>query len=117
MPTGSTAPASSRFVHFDLGKDVLTGISGYYTPEREVRLPYNGREVLYVVGNAVLEASCCGTGKWVYAAVPGYVEHWHDRYQQGVPTSEVQPIAGERERAEIRQMIEDREGADIIQFS
>ena len=116
MPPGSTTRVNSRFVHFDLGKDIPTGIAGYYTPEKEVRLPYNGREVLYIVGNAVLESSCCGTGKWVYAAVPGYVVRWHISHEQGCATSIVRPITGKRERDEIRKIIEDRELAEIIQF-
>jgi hypothetical protein len=99
-----------------LGRDVPTGIAGYYTPEKEVRLPYHGREVLYVTGLAVLEASCCGTGRWLYASVPGYIECWHSSNEQGTPVSEVWPIGDERERDEIRKIIEDRESADIIQF-
>jgi hypothetical protein len=114
MLAGSTA--NTRFVHFNLGKDIATGIAGYYTPEKEVRLPYGGQEVLYVVGAAVLEASCCGTGKWVYATVPGYVVRWHDSLEQGSATSEVRPISDERERDEIRRIIEDRESAEIIEF-
>ncbi len=116
MPLGSTTHVSTRFVHFDLGKDIPTGIAGYYTPEKEVRLPYNGQEVLYVVGSAVIESSCCGTGKWVYAAVPGYVVHWHSSREQGSPTSKVRPITDKRERDEVRKIIEDREPAEIIQF-
>jgi hypothetical protein len=116
MPPGSPASVNTRFVHFDLGEDVPTGIAGYYTPEREVRLSYRGREVLYVVGQAVLEASCCGTGKWRYATIAGYVERWHSASEMGRPVSEVQPIDDERERTEIRKIIEDRESADLIQF-
>ena len=115
MPPGSTVSVN-RFVHFDLGKDIATGIAGYYTPEKEVRLPYHGREILYITGNAVLEASCCGTGKWLYASVPGYIERWHSSFESGSPISEVRPVSDEREREEIRKIIEERESADLIQF-
>ena len=114
MPPGSPASVNTRFVHFDLGKDVPTGIAGYYTPEREVRLIYRGREVLYVTGQAVLEASCCGTGRWRYATITGYVERWHSASEMGRPVSEVQPIDDERERTEIRKIIEDRESAERL---
>jgi hypothetical protein len=117
MPLDSPATGvSTRFVHFDLGKDIATGIAGYYTPEKEVRLPYRGREVLYITGKAVLEASCCGTGTWVYATIPGYIERWHTSDELGRPVSEVRPIGDEGEREEIRKIIEDRELADLIQF-
>ncbi len=48
-----------KYTHLELNKDVLTP-SGYYNPRKEVRMSYNGREVLYTVSEAVIESSCCG---------------------------------------------------------
>ena len=64
------------YTHLELRNDVVIGIGGYYTPQREVRLKYNGREILYVIGQAVIESSCYGTGSWTYAVVPGYIANW-----------------------------------------
>ena len=68
---------STQYTHLELGKDVMAGIAGYYTPQKEVRLQHNGREVLYVIGEVVVESDChdgaCSVGSWTYALVPGYV--------------------------------------------
>ena len=67
------------FVHPDLGREV-TAIGGYYVFDREIRLPYNGREILYFVGYAVLDSSCCGAGGCAYVFVPGFIIQW--KYQK-----------------------------------
>jgi len=107
---------ASRFVHFELGKDISIGIAGFYTPLKEVKLAYHGREVLYVVGKAVWESSCCGTGNWVYATVPGYILKWHGSAENGLPTSEVEPITEKTEQEEIRNVLEDTESAELVTF-
>ena len=48
----STRSMKTKYMHLELGKDVEIGIAGYYTPEKEIRLEHNGREVLYVIGSA-----------------------------------------------------------------
>ena len=116
MAVGSTAQTSTSYRHLELGKDIATGIAGVYTPEKEVRLTHKGREVLYVVGEAMLSASCCGVGNWVYVAVPGYIISWHSSYEGGVPMSEVEPISDPEAREELRKIIELRESTDRIQF-
>jgi hypothetical protein len=117
MPAGSTEQTATSYRHLELGRDIATGIAGVYTPEKEVRLAYNGREVLYVVGEAMLSASCCGVGNWVYVAVPGYVISWHSSKDGVVPISEVEPIGDPQAREELRKIIELRESTDRIQFS
>ena len=116
MPIGSTEKTTTSYRHTKLGEDIVTGIAGTYTPEKEVRLPYNGREVLYVVGEATLASSCCGVGNWVYVAVPGYILKWHSSNDDGAPVSEVEPV-GAAEREEIRKIIELKEATDRIDFS
>lgn len=117
MPIGSTTHTTTSYRHTKLGEDIVTGIAGTYTPEKEVRLPYNGREVLYVVGEATLASSCCGVGNWVYVAVPGYILTWHNSTDGGVPISEVEPIGDAAAREEIRKTIEQKESTDRIDFS
>jgi len=117
MTTGTLSQTRTKYSHLELGKDVPTGIAGYYTPLREVRLPYNGREVLYVVGKAVLESSCCGTpGNWVYATVPGYVLEWQAEVENGLPVSRVLPVPGAGEREDIQRIISEGETVDLVMF-
>lgn len=107
----------NEYTHLKLGEDYVTGIAGYYTPEKEARLKYNGREVLYVIGQAVIESSCCGVGSWGYALVPGYIVDWQSkRSETGLPVSEVEPILDEGARSSIKQIIQTSEGISQIGF-
>lgn len=116
MIANTVTETTSNYVHFELGKDVATGIAGYYTPLKEVRLLFGGREILYVVGRAVLEASCCGTGNWVYATVPGYILRWHASSTGGLQASEVQPLTDADEREAVARIIEDTESVEVVTF-
>lgn len=108
---------NSKYTHLELGKDVEAGIAGYYTPEKEVRLKHNGREVLCVVGSAVVEASCCGAGSWKYAIVPGYIVSWQNtKNETALPVSEVELIRDEAVQNNLRHIIENDENASLINF-
>jgi hypothetical protein len=101
------------YAHQAPGREI-EAISGYYTPEREIRLPYGEREALCVIGVVKVEASCCGSRSWRYAKVPGYVERWqYARNQAGLPVSEVTPVVAAAEREAIRQMVFAEAGEQI----
>ncbi len=105
-----------KYTHLKLDDDVST-IAGYYTPQKEVRLKYNNKEVLYVIGQAVIESSCCGIGSWEYALVPGYIVNWQNKKNEaGLPVSEVEPISDEGARNNIRQIIQTNEAISQIEF-
>ena len=108
---------ANEYTHLKLGEDYATGIAGYYTPEKEARLKCNDREVLYVIGQAVIESSCCGVGSWGYALVPGYIVNWQNKTSEaGLPVSEVEPISDEAARNSIKQIIQTSEGISRIGF-
>ncbi|MFH1032083.1 MAG: hypothetical protein V1767_05945 [Chloroflexota bacterium] len=107
----------TKYTHLELNKDYSTGIAGYYSPEKEVRLRYDGREVLYVVGKAVIEAtsSCCGGGSCPYAIVPGYVVNWQTtKSESGLPVSEIEPISDEHVQGDIKKIIESKEDLPLL---
>lgn len=116
MPVDTHIRSGTKFLHLEIGKDIATGIAGYYTLLKEVRLPFKDREVLYVVGRAVLESSCCGTGDWTYATVPGYVVDWRSSVEAGLPATEIEPMLIEAEREQVRRIIEDTELVDVVHF-
>ena len=64
--------AEREFTHPELGEEIRS-ISGYYAPREEQVLPYQGREVLVVLGYACIDSSCCGCGSWSYVQVPGFL--------------------------------------------
>jgi len=107
---------SIKYTHLELDTDIDC-LAGFYTPQKEVRLKYNGREVLYVVGRAVIESSCCGVGNWGYVLVPGYIVNWQtERNDAGQAISEVEPVADEASKNNLRETIRKAESISQIEF-
>ena len=118
---------ATEYTHLELGQDV-DYLASYYTPEREVRLAYSGREVLCVIGKAVIESSClhsddsgsvdyCPTGSWWYAIVPGYIVNWQKSINNaGLPVTAVEPVSDKSEQNDIRHILETGEGTSLIDF-
>ena len=72
--------ALKDFIHPVLNEEVRT-ISGHYELARENRFAFKGREVLYYIGCAVVDSSCCApgglrlcAGSGVYQAVEIQIE-------------------------------------------
>lgn len=105
-----------KYTHLELDKEQRF-LPGYYVPLKEVRLKYDGREVLYVVGNVVIEASCCAAGSFAYVIVPGYIINWQtEKTEDGLPVSAVDPISDKAAQHGIRQIIDDAEHISHIEF-
>lgn len=100
----------------ELQKEVRS-ISGGYTLEREERINVDGKTVLYVVGNALADSSCCGFWGCHYVLVPGYVVNWkHTKNEEGIPISTVEAIADEEVRRQITKLLEEKEGVSQVRF-
>ncbi len=109
-------PTADRYVHEPLDQEV-TAIAGHYVLVREVRETFRGRELLYVLGHAVFDTSCCGMGGCGYALVPGYVVRWHgERSPEGLPITLVEPVVDGEERVAISAWIRERESIPQVQF-
>ena len=105
-----------KYTHLELNRDVPAP-SGYYTPHKEVKLKYNGREILYTLSRAVIESSCCGASDCWSVQVPGYVLGWHkEKNHEGLPVSLVEPIKDENSREAIRKVIKDTEHITRSEF-
>jgi hypothetical protein len=102
------------YVHPALNQEV-TAIGGSYALIREERLPYGGREVLYLVGHGVYDA-CCGVGGCAFALVPGFIVRWKQGAEEGLPVSQVAPIAEEADRRALRQQIMGKEAVTQVNF-
>ena len=104
------------FSHPELNERV-TAIGGSYILLKEVRLPFDGEELLYLIGAAIFDTTCCGTGGCAYALVPGFVRQW--RYKadaNGRPVSQVLPVAGDRLREQIKAVILKKESVHQVDF-
>ena len=106
----------SKYTHLELNRDIAAP-AGFYTPLKEVRLKYNGREVLYIINQAVIDSSCCGTSDFASALVPGYIVSWRaERNSDGTPVSVVDPIADKRVQDGIRKIIRETEHVQQTEF-
>ena len=106
----------AKYTHLELNSDILAP-SGYYTPQKEVRLKYSGREVLYTVNRTVIECSCCGATSYNSALVPGYIKGWKtEKDEAGNPVSEVEPVAGKKAQNDIRKLIKEKEYVSRTEF-
>jgi hypothetical protein len=106
----------TKYTHLELNKDVPTP-SGYYAPQKEVKLNYEGREVLYTVSEAVIESSCCGAGDYCSAQVPGFILGWRvEKSDTGLPVSLIDPITDENTRRAISKIIRNNENIILTEF-
>jgi hypothetical protein len=105
-----------EYVHQELNQEV-DAIGGRYILLKEVRLPFHGRDVLYVVGGAIADTSCCGVGGCAYALVPGFVVDWkYRRNQGGLAVSLVEPIRDGIIQGRVRRLIGRAEIVQQVDF-
>lgn len=105
-----------EYTHEGINQEV-TFIAGYYLPEDEKKISYQGKELLYIIGFAEINNSCCGVGGCRYALVPGYVVDWKSKENEsGIPVSTVQTIVDEKSKNEIYEQLKKKEMINQIQF-
>ena len=105
-----------KFVHQELNEDVHA-FAGYYTLLKEVRLKYKDREVLYITGLVNVESSCCGSAKWPYVLVPGFINRWHcEKNANGYPVTEVELISDDNIRKNIIKTIQAKENINSVEL-
>lgn len=105
-----------KYTHQEMDREVCFS-AGYYMPRKEVRLKHNNKEVLYIVGDVVVDGSCCGAANWSYVLVPGYIANWHrEKNENNLPVTEVEPITGETAKNEIGKIINETESILSVEF-
>jgi hypothetical protein len=108
---------SATFIHHPLNQEI-TAIGGYYLFTKEVRLAYHGKELLYRVGCAAVDRSCCGIAGFGYALVPGFITGWHTTTtREGLPVSLVSPIEDPGVRKDVETLIKKKEMVQQVRFS
>ena len=105
-----------KYTHLKADEAIPTP-SGYYTPGEEKRLSFDGKEVLYIVRDAVVDSSCCGTTDFSSALVPGYVRTLEARGENdGTQISDVEPISSKSTRKKIRKILQETENVSQVEF-
>jgi hypothetical protein len=107
---------TQAYAHPELYQEVVA-IGGHYVLIKEVRLPFRGREILYLVGRAAFETTCCGVGGCAYALVPGFIVEWKgETNADGLPVSQLEPIRDKALQVKVRRLIEDKETVHQVLF-
>lgn len=105
------------FVHPRLGEEIRA-VGGQYTMTKESRFAFGDREILYLIGCALFDTSCCGVGGCGYAIVPGFIRSWKTgKTQEGEETSLVEPVEEEQARRQITEIIIRQEMVQQVQFT
>ena len=105
-----------EFIHYKID-DPIRAIGGEYTLTKEVRMPFEGEELLYITGYAVLDTSCCGSGGCGYAIVPGIIKKWKiEQNEDNRPVSIVKPIQNPEARKRIQDIIKKIEMVQEVRF-
>lgn len=113
--------STNKYTHIPLNQEV-EAFAGYYTPEKEVRMDFQGREILYVIGHVVVETTCqlgssCAPANYWYATVPGYIVNWQtDKNKNGLPVTEIEPITDTGIQNAIRKIILKNESVARVDF-
>lgn len=108
--------ARTEFTHPELGQEIR-GLAGYYVPREEQSLLYDGKELIYVLGDACIDSSCCGVASWSYVQVPGFVLKKHVRGGGSQPAvSEIETIEDKGVREKIIQSLGKKYPGARIEF-
>jgi hypothetical protein len=116
--TEEVGAAMARVVYIpdDFGNEIVAP-SGYYQPHQEESIDYNGRRLLYTLGTACIEASCCGKGSWAYLRVEGYVvDSDSSQGRDGGTHLEVETIEDSGEKVAIGKLLSERHPGARIEF-
>ncbi len=104
------------YVHHELNQE-CTAIGGHYVTLKEVRLPYHGKEILYTIGHATIDTSCCGVSGCAFAAVYGIIVDWkYGKNKEGIPITHVEPVRDKNRQEKLSRLINKKETVQQINF-
>lgn len=104
-----------EFRHPRIGEEI-EAIGGHYLFTKEEIFDHPSGPILYMVGCAVTDRSCCGAAGCGYAVVAGYVVSLgHAGQKNNAPVSILNPIPPEHHEPIARE-IRHREGVGQVQF-
>ena len=103
-------------IHLRLNHEI-TAIGGQYAFLKEAVLRFQEKTVLYYVGCAVMNSTCCGSGGVCFARVPGLVRDLKYKTDDtGAPVSRVEPITDKTVQKQIRKILQDTEMVHQVEF-
>ena len=112
-----TLSEARDFAHPRLGQEVLA-IGGHYVFGKEIRMRFRSREILYLVGYAVLDSTCCGVGGVAYVLVAGFIQDW--KFKKNLTDdaiSRIEPISDPAVQKEVSRIIRQKEMVHQVSFT
>ena len=104
-----------EYVHPILNEEI-SAIAGHYTLTREEILSHESGRILYFVGYANMDTSCCGFKGCGYAIVAGRIEKLcSSETPDNRPISQVTPVEEDLYQ-EISRMIKEKQGVSQVHF-
>jgi hypothetical protein len=103
-----------EYNHLELGVEVHN-IAGYYVPLEEHIIQLDGKDLLFLLGFACIESSCCGVRSWNYIQVPGFLTGKTSKGGEGITgISQVDTIEDTPTRLRIAEILASQyPGADV----
>ena len=102
--------------HLRLNSEV-TAIGGEHAFLKESTVRFHEKTILYYIGCAVLNSTCCGTGGVCFARVPGVVRDLKYKIDaSGAPVSRVEPITDQAIQKQVRKILQDTEMVHQVEF-
>lgn len=106
---------AKQFVHAI--NEEYRSISGWYVLYKEEIIEYDGKRILFLLGEGEADSACCGSGGCRYALVPGSVVAWKgSQDEEGRPISQVDPLMDPAIREYVQRHIMETEGISQVQF-
>jgi hypothetical protein len=91
-------------------------IGGHYLISREGLFDDKDGKILYFIGYAITDSTCCGAGGCGYAIVAGHIiDYRSGMSKDGRCVSEIAPVQ-ESKVEEITQMLKGKEGVTQVHF-
>jgi len=107
---------AEEYVHCSLGEEIQS-IGGHYVITDEVRMPFEGKQILYLKGYALIDASCCGVGGCPFVHVKGFLLDWKWKKDfLGQEISLVEPIREKGLKQTLRKLLQEKEVYHQIRF-
>lgn len=103
------------FVHPLLNKEVYA-IGGHYVFVKEDLFPHRNGDILYLVGYALADTSCCGPAGCGYAVVAGHVVSLHYRRTDDDRLISVITPVDEHLYHEVSEAVAHKEGVGQVHF-
>jgi hypothetical protein len=107
--------ARSIYPADEIGHEIAAP-SGYYRPCEQGFTAHAGRRLLYTLGTACIEASCCGRGSWDYLRVEGYVVAGPSEDPTTGGPVEIDTVEDAAEKAAIARLLQGKHPGARIEF-